>query len=92
MSSNVKLVNQTNTNVTFGLWSAPNDHSLVRQVNANQTETATLDHDDARTVGAWVDSNNLYPDNDKPFTTGAYFQGGNYTVILTTSGISVKSS
>lgn len=90
MSTNIKLVNETQSTVIFGLWSAPHNHTTEKKVKPKETETVTISHSDARIVGVWTDSNDLYPSNDNPFTTGGSFQDhGNYTVTLTSSGIKI---
>lgn len=89
MSSNVILDNQTVTDVIFGLWSAAHNHGFSKQVPAKSQDSISLEHDDARIVGAWTDSNHLYPNNLEPFTAGAYFDGGNFTVTLTEKGIKI---
>jgi len=94
MSVNLQFVNKTSSAVTFGLWSAPHNHSTVQPVKGGGgTATAHTDNADARVVGAWTDSNNLYPNNDYPFTTGVYLQDGHsYIVTLTPEALSVIQS
>ncbi|MGH8002956.1 MAG: hypothetical protein ACREPR_26860 [Brasilonema sp.] len=91
MSSNVKLLNQTATTVVFGLYSAPNDHDVSKKVSPGASDHITLSHSDARSVAAWISSNILYPNNDEPFVTGAYFEDNqSYTVILKKDEITVS--
>jgi hypothetical protein len=93
MSVNLKFENKTSSGVIFGLWSAPNNHSTVQKVEGNGTASNHTDNADARVVGAWTDSNNLYPNDDYPFTTGVYLQDGqSYIVTLTTETLSVIQS
>lgn len=91
MSFDYKLVNNTPTEVTFGLWNAPDKHEEVHTVKGNHQE----DHSakaDARIIGVWTDEDVLYPSNSSPFVTGHNFLDGvHYTITLTTSGISVTT-
>lgn len=91
MSATVKLVNKTESDVTFGLWSAPNDHQTTKLVKGGAEGLVTLQHYDARIIGAWRTSNELYPSNEKPYTTGRRFvDNAVYTVTLTSDGISLS--
>lgn len=92
MSATVKLVNNTQSDVIFGLSSAPHDHLATQKVNRNGgTENVEIDHPDARVIGVWTDSNDLYPSNDAPFTTGGFFADGrSYTVTLNSGGITIS--
>jgi hypothetical protein len=91
MSSQITLKNGTSTSpITFGLWSAPHDHQDKKDVSNTESVVFKMGDNDARIVGVWTDSDNLYPTNDNPYVTGAYFEDGkDYTVNLTTTGISV---
>jgi hypothetical protein len=93
MSAQVTLVNKTSSKVTFGLWSAPHDEEATKEVASQGSDVVTLDHPDARIIGVWTDSNNLYPSNDSPLTAGSYFgDSGNYTVSLTADQLSISAS
>jgi hypothetical protein len=92
MSVKVTLVNKTSSKVTFGLWSAPNDHEATKEVSSQDSVGITLDHPDSRIVGVWTDSNHLYPSNNGPLVAGAYFaDDGTYTVSLTPKQISIST-
>jgi hypothetical protein len=88
----VTLVNKTAAKVTFGLWSAPNDHEVTKKVASADSVGITLDHPDSRVVGVWTDSNHLYPSNKTPLIAGGYFaDNGTYTVSLTPQQISIST-
>jgi hypothetical protein len=89
----VTFHNQTKEEVEFGLWSAPHDHYLTKNVKPESSVTANIEHPDARIAGAWVNSNDLYPSNSKPFCAGGYFApGGSYKVTLTTGSLTISQT
>ncbi|MEM1181294.1 MAG: hypothetical protein AAGM22_23330 [Acidobacteriota bacterium] len=91
MSSTIYFKNETSTDVTFGLFSAPNKYVLTGNVGADDDGKQTMDHPDARTVAAWITSNVLYPNNDSAFVEGFYFKSGtNYQVTLTTEALTIE--
>jgi hypothetical protein len=92
MSVNLTFINSTDSPVTFGLWSAPHNHSTVQPVDGPGKATNHTDSADARVIGVWTDSNNLYPSNDNPFTSGIYLQEGqSYAVELTIKGLIITT-
>ncbi|QEM80915.1 hypothetical protein [Halomonas binhaiensis] len=93
MGFNYTLVNNTNSTVTFGLWNATGDHSEVHKVDNSEQKKESARYSDARTVAAWLDDGNLYPNNQSPYLAGGYFMdGGNYTITLSDQNITITQS
>lgn len=93
MGFNYTLVNNTPSDITFGLWNGPGKHQEVHEVKGNDQEGHSAKYADARIIGVWLDEGNLYPSNDSPFVTGHYFvDNEDYTITLTSSGITVSKT
>lgn len=93
MGFNYTLINETPSKVTFGLWSGPGKHEEVHTVDGNDQENHSARYSDARAIGVWLDEGNFYPSNNEPILKGFYFvDGRDYTITLTSGGLSVNET
>ena len=93
MGCTVVVINNTETPVQFGFWNAPSGDTGTRSktVVKGSPEKLSISDCNARIIAAWISKDELYPNNNKPLTTGCLLvEGRTYQVMLTTNSISVS--
>ena len=88
MSSKIKYINNSGTDVIFAMSNGPAKHVEKEGVKANDTGKSKLDNSDLRICSVWQSENLLYPNSKNPSLAFFKFVSDQeYTITLSSDGV-----